>query len=224
MTPEAIGRDLAHLLSERRRLPGDREARVGYVTILSVDSPYARVRHADDTEATYPHGAITPIVGARWRVLWALGTGLLDDWAPERPSDPYIPDPSPEDDDEMIAYLGTVTLTPGSGSAGSTPVSGLITDTAEAPLTAARAIVELMVSDGNTDAEPSATATIVAGGTGDVLAGAGTATVHVRADTSSLFTVDVEDSTSTRYLWTRQGPGSPVWVRQAGGPTAVSIA
>jgi hypothetical protein len=221
MTPEDYGAELAALLAQRRRQPADLEARVGYVTILSVSSPYATVAQPDGSTVTYPHGAIVPLVGARWRVLWALGTGLLDDWAPERPVEPFTPEPPPEEGDPMLPFLGTATLTPGTPGSGSTPVSGTVTDTESAALTSARAILEISVTDGTTDAEPSATATLTSP---LALAGAGTATLLLRVDTAGAFTLTVTSSAATRYLWVRQGPGSPVWVRQASGPTAVTIA
>lgn len=104
----------------------------------------------------------------------------------------------------------------GAEAANAIEVQLTLSDTAGTALAVATAEVEVMVSDGVDDAEPSATATIAAAGTpvGTMLAGSGTATVSMRCNSSGLIKVKVtETAAANRYLWIRQGRNSTHWVR-----------
>lgn len=61
---------------------------------------------------------------------------------------------------------------------------------------------KVVVSDGATDHEPSATATLSVGGAGSLLSGGGTATAVYRTNGSGLATVRVSETLAAhRYLW-----------------------
>ena len=78
-----------------------------------------------------------------------------------------------------------------------------------------------MVSDSDTNATPSGSATLTAAGTpvGTILSGSGTATATWRTAASGTFTVSVSEAgTGARYLWVRQGPNSQAFVRANASP------
>ena len=79
--------------------------------------------------------------------------------------------------------------------------------------------VEILVSDGATDNEPSATATLepAADPVGTVLAGSGTARLVVRSDSGSLKVKVKEPTAAHRYLWLKAGGNARLWVRSKTG-------
>ena len=88
-------------------------------------------------------------------------------------------------------------------------------------------IVEVLVSDSATDAEPSATATLAAGTTplGTILAGSGTATLMIQTSSSGTFTVKTtETAVASRFLWVRQGRNSQTWIRANAAPLSLTFA
>lgn len=81
-------------------------------------------------------------------------------------------------------------------------------------------ILELLVSDSATDAEPSATATFSSVGSGTALAGLGTSTLRVQTAAAGTTLVRVLEATASvsRFLWVKQGHGSQTWVRANAAP------
>lgn len=106
-------------------------------------------------------------------------------------------------------------------------VPATVQDLQSNTLAVATTEVEVMVSDGANDAEPSATATIAAAGTpvGTLLSGSGTATATFRTSAAGLFTVAIgETAAASRYLWVRQGRNSQAWVRAAAVAKSITFA
>lgn len=104
----------------------------------------------------------------------------------------------------------------GAESGNAIEITGTVTNIAGNAIAAATSEVEVMVSDGANDAEPSATATIAAAGTpvGTLLSGSATATVTMRTNSSGQFAVSVgETAAASRYLWVRQGRNSQAWIK-----------
>lgn len=80
--------------------------------------------------------------------------------------------------------------------------------------------VEIKVSDGANDTEPSATATLAAAGSpvGTMLSGNGSATVVMRTDAGGNLKIRVnETAAASRYLWVKAGGHSRLWVRSSTG-------
>lgn len=95
-------------------------------------------------------------------------------------------------------------------------ITGTVTNIAGNAISAATSEVQVMVTDGANDGEPSATATIAAAGTpvGTLLAGSGTATVTMRTDSSGQIAIAVtETAAASRYLWVKQGDNSRCFIR-----------
>jgi hypothetical protein len=104
----------------------------------------------------------------------------------------------------------------GAESANVIEITGTVTNIAGTTIAAATSEVQVMVTDGASDGEPSATATIAAAGSpiGTLLAGSGTATVTMRTSSSGTFSVAVtETAVGSRYLWVKQGDNSQCFIR-----------
>lgn len=108
---------------------------------------------------------------------------------------------------------------PSAESGNSITVAASITDANEDALATSILDVEVIVTDGATDNEPSSTAVITAADSpvGTVLAGSGTATVVCRSD-SGAFAVKVTETLSGfRYLWLRGAGHCRLWPRSTTG-------
>lgn len=79
--------------------------------------------------------------------------------------------------------------------------------------------VEIIVSDGAADAEPSATAILTAASSpnGIVLAGSGTATLIIQAQSGSLSIAVQEPGSGHRFLWVAGARHERLWVRALDG-------
>lgn len=109
--------------------------------------------------------------------------------------------------------------TPTAESGNAIEVTASITDANGNALSTSILDVEILVSDGAADNEPSATATLSAATSpvGTVLAGTGTATLVIRS-ASGAFKVRVsEASAGYRYLWIRQAGHCRLWPRSTTG-------
>lgn len=86
--------------------------------------------------------------------------------------------------------------------------------------------VEIRVTDGATDNEPSHTATLSAADTpvGTVLAGSGTATLTIRAASGVLSVKVTETAAGYRYLWVKAGGHSRYYVRSILGVLELQFA
>jgi len=109
--------------------------------------------------------------------------------------------------------------TPSAETANAIEITGSIKTLAGAALASSVVDVQVIVSDGATDCEPSATATLSAAGTpvGTVLAGSGTATLTIRSNAESLSIRASETAAAHRYLWLRNGGHQRLWVRSLTG-------
>ena len=109
--------------------------------------------------------------------------------------------------------------TPSAETANAIEITGSIKTLAGAALASSVVDVQVIVSDGATDCEPSATATLSAAGTpvGTVLAGSGTATLTIRSNAGSLSIRASETAAAHRYLWLRNGGHQRLWVRSLTG-------
>jgi len=109
--------------------------------------------------------------------------------------------------------------TPSAETANAIDITGSIKTLAGAALASSVVDVQVIVSDGATDCEPSATATLSAAGTpvGTVLAGSGTATLTIRSNAGSLSIRASETAAAHRYLWLRNGGNQRLWVRSLTG-------
>jgi len=121
------------------------------------------------------------------------------------------------DSSTILTKLGTVAWgSAGTEAADVIEITGTVNDLTGSAIAAATTEVEILVSDGANDAEPSATATIAAAGTpvGTLLSGSGTATVTMRTNASGQFAIAVtETAAASRYLFVRQGRNSQAWVK-----------
>ena len=99
-------------------------------------------------------------------------------------------------------------------------IAGSVLDYGGVPLASSVADIEVRVTDGAVDGEPSASAFLMAARTpiGTVLAGIGTASLVIRSDSGSL-AVAVHEATANchRYLWIRAAGHERLWVRAADG-------
>lgn len=79
--------------------------------------------------------------------------------------------------------------------------------------------IELLVSDGAVDNEPSATASLVAAGTpsGTILAGSGTPRMTIRSQAGSFSVRVTEAEVGNRFLWVKAGGNARLWVRSLSG-------
>lgn len=111
--------------------------------------------------------------------------------------------------------IGLTWGTPGAEVANAIEVTGTLTDFLGAAFSNSLTDIEVLVSDGATDAEPSATATLSAAGTpvGTVLAGSGTARMVMRSASGSIKVKVTETAAANRYLWIKQGGNARLWVR-----------
>lgn len=117
------------------------------------------------------------------------------------------------------ALVGLSWGTPGAESSDTIEISGSILDYDGNALSSSIVDVEIMVSDGATDGEPSATATLTAASTpsGTVLAGSGTATIVVRSNAGALAIAVHETAVAHRFLWVRGAGHERLWVRAVAG-------
>lgn len=125
----------------------------------------------------------------------------------------------------MFAYVSWGSA--GTETANVIEITGTVKDITGTTLAVATTDVQVVVSDGATDGEPSATATIAAAGTpvGTVLAGSGTATICIRTNSSGLFAIAVtETAVGSRYLNVGQGPNSQAFVRANAAPKQLTFA
>lgn len=99
-------------------------------------------------------------------------------------------------------------------------IAGSVLDYDGQPLASSVADIEVRVTDGAVDGEPSATAFLTAAAVpvGTVLGGSGTASLVVRSDSGSL-AIAIHESTANchRYLWIRGAGHERLWVRAADG-------
>lgn len=109
--------------------------------------------------------------------------------------------------------------TPTAESGNAIEVTATVTDANGSALATSTLDVEILVSDGATDNEPSATATLSAGTSpvGTVLAGSGTATLVIRAASGSFKVKVTEASAGHRYLWMRGAGHCRLWPRSTTG-------
>jgi len=119
--------------------------------------------------------------------------------------------------DELLISLEWGTPSAETGNA--IDITGSIKTLAGAALSSSVVDVQVIVSDGATDCEPSATATLSAAGTpvGTVLAGSGTATLTIRSNAGSLAIRASETAAANRYLWLRNGGHQRIWIRSLTG-------
>ena len=131
-------------------------------------------------------------------------------------------------DSTIAAMFAYVSWGPaGTETANVIEITGTIKDIAGNTLAVATTDVQVVVSDGATDNEPSATATIAAAGTpvGTVLAGSGTATICMRTGAGGTFAIAVtETAVGSRYLNVGQGPNSQAFVRANAAPKQLTFA
>lgn len=117
--------------------------------------------------------------------------------------------------------------TPTAESGNVIEIAGSVLDYDSLPLASSVADIEVRVTDGAVDGEPSATAFLTAAGTpvGTVLAGSGTASLVIRSDSGSL-AIAVHEATANchRYLWIRAAGHERLWVRAADGVQEVIFA
>ena len=109
--------------------------------------------------------------------------------------------------------------TPTAESGNAIEVTATITDADGVSLSTSFLDVEILVSDGATDNEPSATATLAAGASpvGTVLAGSGTATMVIRSASGSFKVRVSESAAGYRYLWLRGAGHCRLWPRSTTG-------
>ena len=109
--------------------------------------------------------------------------------------------------------------TPSSESGNAIEVGATIKNVNGQSLNTSTLDVQIVVTDGATDSEPSATATLTATSTpsGTVLGGSGTATLTIRS-VDGAFGVKVnETSAGHRYLWLRGSGHCRLWPRSNSG-------
>jgi hypothetical protein len=109
--------------------------------------------------------------------------------------------------------------TPTAESGNAIEVTATITDANGDALSTSFLDVEILVSDGAADNEPSATATLSAGASpvGTVLAGSGTATLVIRSASGSFKVRVSESAAGYRYLWLRGAGHCRLWPRSTTG-------
>ena len=119
--------------------------------------------------------------------------------------------------DEALIYL--VWGTPSVESANAIEIPASLTSLLGSTLTSSLADIQVMITDGATDNEPSATAILSAANTpvGTILAGSGTATLTIRTQAGQLKVKVTETSIGNRYLWIKQGGNARLWVRSSVG-------
>ncbi len=122
---------------------------------------------------------------------------------------------------QIVAALTSIVWgSPGVESANIIEIQAITQDFAGNPLSSDHVDVEIRVTDGATDNEPSATATLTAAGSpiGNVLRGSGTATLGIRTDGNGHLAIAVHETAAAhRYLWIHSGGNSRLWVRSATG-------
>lgn len=108
---------------------------------------------------------------------------------------------------------------PGGESGNAIEISGTIKDFAGADLASSLVDMEILVSDGATDNEPSATAVLSAASVpvGTVLSGSGTARLGIRTDAGALSIKVTETLVAHRYLWVKASGHARLWVRSLTG-------
>lgn len=109
--------------------------------------------------------------------------------------------------------------TPSAESTDTIEITGSILDTSGSPVSSSIVDIDICVTDGAVDCEPSATAYLTAAGTpsGTVLGGSGTATLTIRS-AAGVFAIAVHESAAAhRFLWIRAAGHERVWVRAADG-------
>lgn len=118
-----------------------------------------------------------------------------------------------------------VTEPEGTPTANTIGVTATAANLAGTTIASTATILEIVVSDSATDAEPSATATFSTVGSGTALAGLGTSTIRVQTAATGLCLVRVlETAVASRFLWVKQGHGSQTWVRANAAPFTLTFA
>lgn len=127
---------------------------------------------------------------------------------------------SPGDSAAVLVLASILWGSPGTETADIIEISAVAKDLGGNSLASSVIDVEILVSDGATDNEPSATAILSAAGTpvGTILRGSGTATMAVRTDASGHFAIAVHETAAAhRYLWINAGGNARLWARSATG-------
>lgn len=167
---------------------------------------------------TLPYQVGYPAYGQIWRVIeFQNGLAFLQDKMPNADFSDL------QDDSDVEAVLGTVTLSVVSQGAGTSVFEGAVFDSHSQIITTVLATLDILVSDGQDDAEPSSVATLTAGASGVIEAGGGTAQIFMRVADNGRFSVNILSPGGNYYVWVRQGQGSPVWIRHLGGPLQVMV-
>ena len=130
---------------------------------------------------------------------------------PEGPQGPAGPAGATSDGSVQVTWD-----TPAAESADSIAISGTVTDANDDPVLSA-VDFQVIVTDGAADGEPSSTATIMAGASGTILAGGGTASAVIRTDTGEFAIVVNETAAGHRYLWVSGAGHERKLVRAADG-------
>lgn len=109
--------------------------------------------------------------------------------------------------------------TPGSESANTIEIAGSILAYDGSLLVSSLVDVQIVVTDGAADGEPSATAYLTAASSpvGTVLAGSGTATLIIRSANGQLSIAVHEASAGHRFLWVSGAGHERLWVRAQDG-------
>lgn len=146
-----------------------------------------------------------PSTGWRRRVAVAHTTSLLF-------VDPYPTDLTAE-------LVGVVWGTPGPESGDAIEISATIQDAEGKALASSVVDVDILVTDGAADNEPSSTATLSAASVpvGTILSGSGTARVCIRS-AAGAFAIRVnETAAANRYLWLTGGGNARLVARSTSG-------
>lgn len=116
--------------------------------------------------------------------------------------------------------------TPTAEASNAIEVTGTVKDFQNVALNSSIVDVEILVTDGANDHEPSATATLSAGTVpvGTVLSGSGTARLVMRTSSGSLKVKVTETAAGNRYLWIKQNGHARLWVRAVAGVLELTFA
>ena len=108
---------------------------------------------------------------------------------------------------------------PTSEAANTIEITGSMLDFDGAALSTSVADIQIVVTDGAVDGEPSSTAYLTAASSpvGTILSGSGTATAVIRSASGSIKIAIHESSAGNRYLWVRGAGHEQLYVRAADG-------
>ena len=108
---------------------------------------------------------------------------------------------------------------PSSEAANTIEITGSMLDFDGAALSTSVADIQIVVTDGAVDGEPSSTAYLTAASSpvGTILSGSGTATAVIRSASGSIKIAIHESSAGNRYLWVRGAGHEQLYVRAADG-------